>query len=275
MTTLPKITNKQKQILQLLYRHRFLNRIQIQALLQHQDKSRSSKWLKDLKEKGYIAWIYDRDDFINKTKPATYYLALNGIRYLRELAVYPSEELRKRYKESTRQKDFISRCLLLADCCIDWEAKSVGNSSYAYKLYTDYINPESGHYFLEALRPNACVVKQDKTRNGTLTTNYLLEIFDSTTPRHRVKKRIKEYVQLLVEAIWEDETQEQGPPTILLAFPTKAELTYAKRRTNKELEDIYSDDIPKDVKIRFATTEQIREHGVTARIWEKLKSRRV
>ena len=34
---LPKITTKQEEILALLYRYRFLNRIQIQTLMHHKD----------------------------------------------------------------------------------------------------------------------------------------------------------------------------------------------------------------------------------------------
>src|SRR5579871_5405580 len=101
---LPPITNKQAEIITLLYRHRFLSREHIQKFLKHKLKARSSDWLRDLKEKGYVERIYDEHDFVGKTKPAVYYLGLNGLRHLRSLENYPDEELRKRYTESKRKQ---------------------------------------------------------------------------------------------------------------------------------------------------------------------------
>jgi hypothetical protein len=69
--TLPTITTKQQEILKLLYRFRFVDRIQVQAFLHHKDKGRVSAWLKDLREKQYIGWIYSTD-FTEKAKPAIY-----------------------------------------------------------------------------------------------------------------------------------------------------------------------------------------------------------
>src|SRR5690348_2136007 len=106
MTELPKLTKKQSEILRLLYRFRFLNRIQIQAFLEHKDPKTINLWLRDLRAKGYVEWIYSTH-FAEKTKPAIYYLALNGVRHLRTLTrktkddddkpvtlpLYPPEEL--------------------------------------------------------------------------------------------------------------------------------------------------------------------------------------
>ena len=70
---LSSITNKQQEILKLLYKYRFLNRIQIQQLMNHKDKKRVIVWLRDLRKKQYIEWIYSTD-FVEKTKPAIYYI---------------------------------------------------------------------------------------------------------------------------------------------------------------------------------------------------------
>jgi hypothetical protein len=272
MTNLPHITNKQQDILRFLYRFRYLDRIQIQAFLGHQDKRRSSRWLKDLRSKQYIDWIYDPTDFTNRTKPAIYYLSINGIRYLRDQGIYPSEELRKRYRETSRQQPFISRCLLVAGCCQDLEAKSASRTRYAFVTAADYMDPANDYYFLAELQPHLCFVKRSpKTKTG-----YLLEIFDITTPRYMVKKRLNDYVQHLSSSDWESETGDSEPPTVLIVCPTKPNLIYAKRRTRQLLaltglvdyeEDI--EDEAKAVHIRFATTEQVKRQGVTAMIWEE------
>ena len=80
------ITTKQEDILQLLYVYRFLDRKQRQLAMNHTDKRRVLAWLKDLREKHYVEWIYSTD-FAEKTKPAIYYLSLNGVRYLKTLEV--------------------------------------------------------------------------------------------------------------------------------------------------------------------------------------------
>ncbi len=280
MTTLPKITNKQQEILQLLYRYRFLNRIQIQQFLRHKDKVRSSVWLKDLYEKQYINRIYDPNDFINKTKPAIYYLALNGIRYLREYGEYPPEELRKRYTESSRKLTFIDRCVLLADCCIDMEARTACKSSgrsYSYITESDYLNPDSEWNFLaenEYIHPHLYYLKRQETESGLIDTHNLLEVIEPTLPRYSLRKKIKNYVIFLNNDDWEDAARKldlEVLPVILIACPTKAELIYAKRRAKKELADFYGDgeeDAPEDIHIRFTTVETIRRHGVTGKIWE-------
>jgi len=275
MKTLPHITTKQQEILKLLYRYRFLNRIQIQAFLHHKDKGLSSKWLKDLKEKQYIAWIYNADDFAEKTKPAVYYLDLNGIRFLRNLDDHPEEELRKRYNESSRKQAFIDRCLLLADGCISMDARTDdadNGMTYEYSLEADYLGPDNEYHFFvenEFIHPQLCYLKTEEDEDDIVEMHYLLEIFDATTPRYMVRKKLKDYVAFLDSGDWEEGTAGAELPIILVACPTLAELIYAKRYTRKQLEDIERDD-NEDFCIRFTTVEQIKAHGMTGGIWEDI-----
>lgn len=265
MTKLPPITTKQQKILTLIYRYRFINRTHLQVLLRHKDKRRIISWLKDLREKQYVDWHYNATDFIAKSQLAIYYLSLNGIRYLRELGAYPAEELRKRYKEPTRTPAFIDRCLLIADCCIALKAKSGGSLHYEWVLPADYLGFDSEYDFLDELKPHLCFIKQ----NDEQTAGYLLEVFDPLMPRYAIRKRIKDYVEYVVSGDWQDETEYDEPPVILIACPTVADLIYAKRRAKKEIED---NDLDEDeaTRIRFATIEKIRQLGATVRIWEEV-----
>jgi hypothetical protein len=88
----------------------------------HTDKRRISAWVKDLREKQYIEWIYDPNDFIAKSQPAIYYLGSNGIRHFKQFDSYPTTELRKRYREQQRSQTFIDSSLAIADCCLGLEA---------------------------------------------------------------------------------------------------------------------------------------------------------
>ncbi len=263
---LSPITTKQQDILKLLYKYRFLNRIQIQTFMGHKNNRRIAEWLKDLIDKQYVEWIYDGDNFAEKTKPAIYYLGLNGIRFLRTTDEYPPEELRKRYRESSRKPDFIARSILIADCCLNLESKTVSRTHYSFVTASDYMDPDSDHAFLAELQPQLCFVKETPKSK----TVYLLEIFDQTTPRYMVKKRLNDYVAYLEDGDWENETGDDKPPVILIGCPTIAELAYAKRRTRKLLSDIWDDETPEDIQLRFAAVAKVMSEGVTGIIWEEV-----
>jgi hypothetical protein len=279
---LPKLTTKQQEIIQLLYRYRYLDRIQIQSLLSHKDKRRVLAWLKDLRDKEYVEWIYSTD-FTEKSKPAIYYLGINGVRYLKTVQwdndgetapFYPLEELRKRYKDKERSRTFIDHCLLVADCCIGLDAvntkgtiaKQASRVQYKYLTEADYIDPDSNYHFLaehEKLRPDLCIVK----KKGSVTTNYLLEVFDATLPQYRLRFRLKAYVDYLSSYEWEG---EEPYPLILLVFPNLNDLIYAKRRIKKLLLDEYYEveEIPDHVHIHFTTTDKLKSQGISSGIWE-------
>ncbi|HEU4966093.1 MAG TPA: replication-relaxation family protein [Candidatus Saccharimonadales bacterium] len=277
---LPHITTRQQALLRLLYRHRFLERKQIQTFLHHANKGRSSAWLRDLRAKQYIDWLYDADDPIEKNTAAIYYLSINGIRYLRSLGIYPPTELRKRYAESTRSRAYVERCLLLANCCLNMEARTAAdtNVSYMYSTEADYANPDNTYHFVaesESIHPQLCYTKRQGADNNAVATHSLLEVIDPTLPRYSLKKRLKNYVEFLDSDEWEDEMEAAGVdlPVVLIACPDKATLIYAKRYTRKLLRDTYGDEIddtPDDIHIRFATVERIKKLGITERIWEEV-----
>lgn len=257
---LPSITPKQQAILKLLYRYRFLNRIQIQTLLKHKDKRRIISWLKDLRDKQYVDWHYNSTDFIAKSQPGIYYLSLNGIRYLRSLNEYPSEELRKRYKEPTRTQAFINHCLLVADCCITLQAKSGDGLKYGCVLPAEYVDPDSEYHPLGELKPHLFFLKQQDSE----TTSYLLENFEQTLPRYQLRKRLKDYIEYLSSGDWDDNFGPQ--PIVLFVCSTTAELLYVKRRLRKLFED---EDI-ENASIRITTVEKLKAESVVNRIWEEV-----
>ena len=117
--------------------------------MHHKDRRRIGAWLKDLREKEYIEWIYSTD-FAEKTKPAVYYLGINGVRFLKTLDKYPVEEVRKRYREYTRQQDFIARSLLSVDSVINLEERSRNTDGleYSFVVRADYADPEQRLSFL-------------------------------------------------------------------------------------------------------------------------------
>ena len=283
--------------MQLLYSFRFLNRIQTQAFLGHKDPKTINLWLRDLRAKGYVEWIYSTH-FAEKTKPAIYYLGLNGVRYLRTLTrtskdsekypAYPPEELRKRYKEPTRSQTFIERCVLIADCVLalerqDAEDRAKGKKlRYYYQTEAAYSLSRSYYHFVldiddELIRPNLIFCQDKLNKDGKeekTLESYILEVFDATLPRYRMKKRLSDYVKFLDDEgdEWKDQTDTDKLPVILIVCPRTTDLIYAKRRTRKLIADAWyweSDDVEKP-RMRFTTTEKIQKRGILSKeIWEQ------
>lgn len=225
----------------------------------HRDKKRMGLWLKDLREQGYLGWIYSTD-FTEKTKPATYYLELNGIRFLRTFGQCLPEELRKRYRDKDRSESFIARCLLITDCCIGLMTQAAGGTSYSMTTESDYLDPESEYQFLAELGPHLVFTKH----TDGATQPYLLNVIDATLPRYRVRKLLKQYVEYLDGDEWVSKLD--GPsPIALFICPAKGDMIYAKRRTRKLLEDTLAKD---DVHMRFAIAGQVKTHGVAGKVWE-------
>jgi len=302
MTKLAKLTKKQQVILKLLYRYRFLNRIQIQIFLGHKDPKTINLWLRDLRAKGYVEWIYSTH-FAEKTKPAIYYLSLNGVRHLRTLTMtsededgktvvspaYPSEELRKRYKESTRSRAYIDRCILIAECCIALERENTKNGvkddsksklRFYYQAEADYLLDHSYYHFIlesELIQPSLVFCKDSLDKNGkeeTTLESYILEVFDSTLPRYRMKKRLGDYVKYLDEEdiTWEEQTNTEKLPIVLFVCPRTTDLIYAKRRTRKLIADAWEwkDEDEARPRIVFTTVDRLKKSDVfDGGIWEK------
>lgn len=280
MTELPKISRRQKEILDRLYEYRFLNRIQIQALFGHKDAKNTNLWLKDLREKRYIEWIYSTH-FAEKTKPAIYYLGINGIRHFRQIGTH-KEHILKYYRESGRSQAFIDRCILLADACITFKQanreftvdRKAKKDDIWFTYETEAEFTEAGHYeFLNDtdIHPNLCYTKfgYDDEWEEVVVASYTVEVFDPTVPRHSMRKRLKDYVKFLDGEEWQDEMEEDELPIALFICPTKADMIYCKRATKKLLEDAWD---AEKIHMRFATTESVKTQGFRARIWEEAAS---
>ncbi len=258
--TLPNITNKQQEIIKLIYQFRFINRIQIQKFLNHKDKKTINLWLKDLTQKDYLKRIYDGKTFGKNTIPAIYYLSLNGISFLKTQEGYDKKLLQKIYQEENRSEAFISDCQLLADVCLNLKAQSISGISFNFATVSDYTSPDYPYHFLAELTTQLVFTKQKKINKSY----YLLEIFNTTLPMYRIRKRVKDYLAFLANYEWMENFK--SAPRILFICQTKELLIYTKRLTKKLLVD---QDL-EDIHISFALEEEVRKQGVTADIWEEI-----
>ena len=253
--TLLKITNKQQEILTLIYKFRFLNRTQIQQLLNHKDTKTINSWLKDLTEKKYLNRIYSNNIGEN-TKPAIYYASINAIKYYRT-TTKSNSYLKKLYRDSERSKSFIAEQILIADIYLSLIAiDNKGEIKYTFETAAD-VTPNQQYIFMEDLSPHLIFTKNK-------TKQYILVLLNSTMPKYMVKKSIKNYIELFFSNEWEDNT-DQTFPTILFACETKALMIFAKKSA-KYLKDDYQN--PDELELWFGMNEEIEEHGIDAEIWE-------
>lgn len=259
--TLPKITNKQQEIIKLNYQFRFINRIQIQKFLNHKDKKTINLWLKDLTQKDYLKRIYDGETFGKNTLPAVYYLSLNGIKFLKTQEEYDKKLLQKIYQEENRSEIFISDCQFLVEICLNLKAQSKDGVFYDFAMASDYTSPDSPYNFLSELTTQLAFIKQKKATKSY----YLLEILNTTLPNYRIRKRIKDYISFLLNYEWTE--YFKTAPRILFICQTKELLISTKRMTKRLLVD---EDL-EDIHISFALEDEVRKQGVTADIWEEVK----
>ena len=256
---LPPITNKQIEIINLIYRYRYLNRIQIQSFLNHKNKKNINTWLKDLTNKQYLNRIYS-NTIGNNTKPAIYYAGINAIRYYKTKEGCNICYLKNLYRDNERSQSFIDEQILLANICTS--LSSVNNKSevhYEFVTAAD-VTSNSPYHFMGELSPQLIFTKKTKEE----FRQYVLVLLNTAQPKYMIKKKLKNYIEFFFTNEWEENTKKPFP-TVLFACQTK-ELMITAKRTMKRLLDDYQD--PEDLEIWFATCEDLKENGITAEIWE-------
>lgn len=279
-TTQRRLTNRQQEILKLLYSYRFLTRTQLQALLHHKDHKHINTWLKYLRDNNYIAWIYSTD-YVGRTKPAVYYLAINGIRYLRNctitdehgaaVATYPTEELNKRYREAARGQAYIDRCLAVADWAIE-AAHLPDGTNYHVVTEADYRVGGPYNFLADCgyVRPQLVLRKQLCFPSGRKrpAVTYLLEVCQRTLPRSQVLFRARQYVRFFETREWEgaDETRDPEPGVLFVCY-AHGDMVAAKQSARRRLDEAWDDSDKDRPLLMFATVEMIRAKGMFEEIW--------
>jgi len=257
--TLPKITSKQIEILNLVYKYRFLNRIQIQAFLNHKDHRRINSWLKDLTEKEYLEKIYSSSAVISMS-PTIYYAGINAIRYFKLLDQDNNSYLKKLYRDNERTENFIAEQLLIVNSCLHLIERNKKRGVHYEFLTAADVTSNSLYKFVEDLSPQLIFTKKTKSE----FKQFVLVILDSAQPKYMIKKKMKNYIEFFFTNEWEENTK-QTFPTILFSCQTLALMIYAKRSMRWLLDDYQN---PEEFEAWFATNDDIREHGISAEIWE-------
>lgn len=267
--TIPYITPKQQEIPKLIYKFRFINRLQIQKLLHHKYHKRIIDWLNNLVEKKYLERVPKDNTFEERTKLTVYRIGINGIRFLKIQDDFAEEIIRRLYKDKDRSDNFINQCILLADIYLTLQNKTIDKDGVSYEITTqsDFVNVDSPFHFLIDLNPSLVYKEVKKYTRGTKSEYFLLEMFETTLPGYSINRRIRTYLEFYSSNEWEDNIDKPFP-TLKFICPTKTDLIKAKRYTKNLLEENQN---PEDFKIQFAIVDDLKEFGINGEIWEAVK----
>lgn len=259
------VTNKEKEILQLILTFRFINSKQIQRLMGHKDHRRINSWLKDLTEKEYIVRNF-KPIYGTLTKPAVYNLKALGRRYIRNHYYYSIAYLKRLTADKDRSKAFRIKCQLTADCFLilfedqikefpkiikQWltqdPIKLKSNQRYFFTPAFYAFLTEDDCILLPHLKPEAYCYR--KTAGGVTHTFYFC--LDSYVPRLTLNYMLKHIFQVLSEEYWEGD--DVNSLKLYFICPNNKVIIYFKRLLPSFLERYYY----KTTVFYFATRNQL------------------
>lgn len=247
MKPTPKIKLKQKQIdiLQLIYKFRFLNRTQIQKLLDHKYHSKILTWLNELSKEKYIVRDYDRTI---AGKPAVYFLGTAGRKELLGKDNIKANLLKRVYQEKRTSQIFRNHCMIIADIYISLlELTKKYNAKLKYYTKADLTDIK----FLPLPHPDVYFSIEEKT----ITKRYFLEIFDEYPSNKWVFKRVQQYFHYYEKQYWQDHNTNPFPEIIFVYgdLKTKQNLEIMIKR---RLEDV------ENISLSLISNEQIKLNGL-------------
>lgn len=256
---LPKltITKKQKEIINYLYKFRFLNTHQIQKLLNHKNSNGILAWIKDLMDKKYIKRKYDRNSFENNTKPAIYYLGPKARLFLKDEKDLDFEQLEYVYSEHRRQKKFIGHCLFIANVYLYLLSQKEDSEEIKFFTRGELLGYE---YFPQPL-PDAFIA----VKGQEITRRYFLDLFDEYTPAFAIRQRVRKYLEYVDDSSWDENTDFAPLASILFILPTESIKKHINLYTKALLEKTYEDKIS-----LFLTTKTKIINGDKNNVWEKV-----
>ena len=251
------ITKKQTEILNYLYKFRFLNTHHIQKLLNHKNPNRSLTWIKDLIDKKCIKRHYDRKSFQDNTKPATYYLGAQARHILQSEKNINIEQLEYIYSEHRRVKKFIDHCLFVGNVYLYLLLNN--NADEELKFFTK--NELHDYEYFPSPLPDAFIAVKGKD----LTKRYFLDLFDEFTPPFVIRQRVRGYLEYIENSNWDENTDNTLMPSILFICPTESIKKHINLYTKALLEKTFED------KISIFLTTKVQILNNSNNIWQKVE----
>lgn len=259
------LTNDYHEIIELVYKFRFINRRQIQKFFGHKVPRRVNPWLKDLVEHKFLGRIYSRNKLLENTKPAIYYLDNEGIGWARSNYYEDEPEKVKRfYQDKKASERFINHSIALTDLYVNGiPPKQNEDDQYHFSTSTELWHNED----LINIRPDALV----DHLVGDEISMYFLELIEDYVPMYAVRYKIDQYIKLRSEGDRWDiyaEGFDFDRLIVRLILPNQQKLNRVRRYIKGRLEESYD---VENLIFMLTTYEKITTEGLTADIWKEVK----
>lgn len=250
-----RITNKQLEILILLYRFRFLSTNHLKFFLNHNNHSLIGRYLRDLTQRNIVRRIYSttRENINN---PAVYYLGNKSIPLLTtKYSDFNPNLINKIYREKTSSEGFAKRCQFLADLNIHFQqAAATENTSLSFYTAVDL----SDVAYTPLPLPDAYIISKDK--GGS--TRYFLDYFEPRLPMKAIRRKVERYFEYFEDNYWQDHNKEKFPVVLLVCSLPRVEISLHKFITQK------LDEYDADISFFLTQKADIDRNGITGETWE-------
>ncbi len=255
---LPQITNNQIKIIKDIYKFRFINTPQLQKFFNHKDSTTITEWLKDLRNKQYVDTDYKRTDIDINRKPASYFLAPLGRRFLKSQKGFDIDVLEKVYKEKGRKPVFKNRCLDIVDMYLFF--KSQKEPDEELKFFTESNLAKYGYF--PKTQFSAYIVLQEKRS----IRRFFLHIFSSSDPTWLARQKIRDYITYFNDNTWQENTDNSPFPALLFVLPTEN----LKFHIYKYGKAVLQKEITVDLQLFLETKEAIKTKDPKY-LWQKVE----
>lgn len=251
------LKTKQKEILLLIYRYRFLNRIQIQKLLQQTYHNNIVIWLNELTDKNYLIRYYTKSIV---SIPALYSLGPLGRKYLRMHAkkyrIHVSL-LDRVWHEKNTTYEFKNRLQFVAEIYLSLTALTKKtNATLNFHTAVDL----HGIHNLPTSAPDGFFSITEK--NG-LAKRFFIIILKASLRHVDVAKLVTSYFTYYKKGIWQTHNPHPFPEIIIICPDLKTKSFVSGMIKNK---------LKKGSNLSFLLTTQqlIRKQGMTKTVLHKV-----
>ncbi len=248
-----KLKDKQTEILLNLYRFRFLNRNQIQRLLNHKKHNRIIKWLNELTKEKYVIQEFERKI---GAIPSVYCLGTKARKELKKRKEINEKLLERVYQEKNSSLEFKAHNMAIADIylsLIDLTKKH--DAKLTFYTAVDLTDMK----YLVLPHPDAYFSIQQKE----MTKRYFLDVFNLNASEKWLFKRVKQYFNYYEEEYWQDHNKNPFPEIILVCFDEKTKKNLIKN-IKKGLED------EENLSFSLTTMKDIKNKGISKEILLKV-----
>lgn len=255
MKQLPKITKKQNEILNYLYKFYFLNTNQFQKLFDHKQPQRIQKWLKDLKDKEYInIHKIKGNKFLINTEPNIYFLTKLARQKLKNNEKCDLNILNRVYQTKLLSDGFVKNCIFIADLYVNLLSQIKTGEKLHFSTKTNLKDFD----YLPLPLPDAYIVIKtfQKSRRSFLI------LINPKIPWRVIDQRMIDYVAYSYNNHWGDYSSDPLP-SFLIICPNKS--------TQKHLYKVISNETP-NTSFYLTTKDIIQEFGFKGDIWEKVET---